>query len=54
MTTSALTTLNLLSNTGCLDGESLKRRILGEWSTALNAGLSISQIVNKFRVNHDA
>jgi hypothetical protein len=43
MTDSAFTTLNLLSNTSCLDGESLKeRRVLGGWSMTLSAGLSMS------------
>ncbi|KAF8496750.1 hypothetical protein F5888DRAFT_363008 [Russula emetica] len=44
-TASAFTTLNLWSNTRCLDGESLKkRRVLGGWSTTLSAGLSMSEL----------
>ena len=38
-----VTTLNLLSNTSCVDGDSLKKRpVLGEWSTTLSGGSSMS------------
>jgi hypothetical protein len=49
MTASAFTILNLLSNTSCLDGESLKkRRVLGGWSTSLSGGLSMFELACSF------